>query len=238
MKKYQSIVAMAAVALTAFIGGQTLAYFTDTADVTNTFTVGKLDIDEKEPDWDDGTDGKDMTPGTVVYKNPTVKNLGEANKDPGYVRLRVTLQDADGKTITDADRAALIWKTLRYDDTYTGTYSQGGTATGLVQGTTDLASIKEASITLPMVNPDFTLDAAQSTDFVKVFEYKDILKGQEEATLFTTVVIPSDWKSAEMEKLGSYKVVVKAEAIQSTGFADKTAAFAALNQELNAASGH
>ena len=54
--------------------GNTAAYFTENAAVTNVFTTGNLEIALEEPSWDpDEKDGRDMYPGYSVKKDPTVK---------------------------------------------------------------------------------------------------------------------------------------------------------------------
>lgn len=77
---------VAAVCLTGVVMvGATLAYLTSTTDVAqNTFTVGKVNIDldektgnsqeefNKQPDWNDEVDGKNMYPGQEVAKRPVV----------------------------------------------------------------------------------------------------------------------------------------------------------------------
>ena len=78
MKKKELVLAAAALMAGALAGGGTLAYFTYSATETNTFTVGALDIDEDEPDWDDDTDGKNLMPGVIRYKNTTVTNTTSA----------------------------------------------------------------------------------------------------------------------------------------------------------------
>ncbi len=85
------------------IGG-TLAFLTDSEKVTNTFTIGDLDISIDEPHWDDGTpddlttsdtdestpgDGDDMTPGDTKVKDPTV--TAEVNNS--YMRVIMTVID-------------------------------------------------------------------------------------------------------------------------------------------------
>lgn len=65
--------------------GGLLAYFTDTDDQTNKFTVGKITVDLHEPEWekypDADKDGipdpaEDMTPNKTLKKDPTVMNTG------------------------------------------------------------------------------------------------------------------------------------------------------------------
>ena len=50
-KKVLSTVLAGALAVTAVVGGS-LAYFTDTDEKTNTFTVGNVDITLTEPGWE------------------------------------------------------------------------------------------------------------------------------------------------------------------------------------------
>ena len=85
------IAAFGAVAIT----GGTLAYFTDTDDATNTFTVGNVDITLTEPNWE-GTgsqDAPEVYPGEALAKDPTVTNDGA---NPCFVRIKVTGLDSLG----------------------------------------------------------------------------------------------------------------------------------------------
>ena len=226
----------AAVAVTAFIGGQTLAYFTDSQSVENTFTVGNLDIEEKETDWDDNEDGKDLYPGAILYKNPTVRNkTSNANGDePCYVRMIVEAVDNDGKPIQDTSVTDLIWKTIYYDSTYTGTSTAKGEATNLKEGKTGGYTLTELGRNYSMVSSAFLKDENASTSSRYVFNYiKDggLLKSGQEAVLFSNIVIPSDWNQTQMNKLGNYKLNISAEAIQAKGFASQAEAFQALDKE-------
>ena len=238
MKKNQLFITAAALAAAALIVGQSLAYFTDNDEVTNTFTVGDLDIEETEPEWDDETDGKNLTPGSVKYKNPTVKNVTSAKngEEPGYVRMVVEVKDGSGNAVTDPDTLSLIWKTVRYDQSYNGNSTTKGTATGLTED--KIPGYTSAEIEkFPMVNPLFSKDDTRSTASRYVWNYmgsqKDgLLKIGEEATLFTNVVIPADWNQSHLEKIGSFILEISAEAIQSKGFANQTEAFKALDGEI------
>lgn len=95
------------------IGG-TLAFLTDSEKVTNTFSIGDLDITIDEPHWnDEGTpddpetpdtdestpgDGEDMTPGDTKVKDPTVT----AVVNNGYMRVIMTVIDNE-PTIPNPD---------------------------------------------------------------------------------------------------------------------------------------
>ena len=77
------------------IVGGTLAYFIDTDNATNTFTVGNVDITLTEPNWE-GSGSKDapeVYPGEPLAKDPTVTNDGA---NPCFVRIQVTGLDCLG----------------------------------------------------------------------------------------------------------------------------------------------
>ncbi|MDD6142533.1 MAG: TasA family protein, partial [bacterium] len=69
--------------------GATIAYFTDTDNATNTFTVGNVDITLTEPNWvaSGSQDAPEVYPGEALDKDPTVKNVGS---NPCFVRIKVT----------------------------------------------------------------------------------------------------------------------------------------------------
>lgn len=85
-KKIVTLCLVAALAVTA-IGG-TLAYFTDTEEATNTFTVGNVDIELKEDNWDEPDT---VIPGETYAKDPVVNNIGA---NAAWVRVDVTISDA------------------------------------------------------------------------------------------------------------------------------------------------
>lgn len=86
-KRFVAMLMVVVLALTAVIG-TTLAYFTDTDDATNTFTVGNVSIDLTEPKWDEAgsKDAPEVYPGEALAKDPTVTNDGA---NPCFVRIKV-----------------------------------------------------------------------------------------------------------------------------------------------------
>lgn len=90
-KKILTLGLVAALSATAAIGG-TLAYFSDTAEKTNTFNVGNVDIDVLEPNWEakGKEDAKNVYPGKILDKDPKVTNVGA---NPCYVRVSVSNLD-------------------------------------------------------------------------------------------------------------------------------------------------
>ena len=87
-KKVVSLCLVALLAMGTLIGG-TMAYFTDSDDATNTFTVGNVSIDLTEPEWDKSgsQDAPEVYPGEALAKDPTVTNDGA---NPCFVRIEVT----------------------------------------------------------------------------------------------------------------------------------------------------
>ena len=85
------VVAFGATAVT----GATLAYFTDTEQADNVFTVGNVDIQLTEPNWNasGSKDAPDAYPGEALAKDPTVTNDG---KNPCFVRIKVEGWDVLG----------------------------------------------------------------------------------------------------------------------------------------------
>lgn len=207
------------------IGG-TLAFLTDTDEVTNTFTVGDLKIDLTEPNWDNENDGKNLVPGDTEVKDPTVIE----KKNNSYMRMIMTIVDNDEKTIKDTDRLDLILKTVRFDATYDATTEPATVGKKLLETSKySLADLAE----FPMVNSQkFTLDTQKSGEGVYYFNYNTIFEKDEKAVLFTNIVIPTDWGQTELAKVGNFNINLQAQAIQTDGFTNATEAFAALDAEL------
>ena len=95
MKKKKTIIA-AAILLFMFVIGGAIAYFTDTDQKTNTFTIGSVDITLTEDGWDalpDTNDNdipdaaEDMMPGESVTKDPLINNV--SIKSDAYVFAKV-----------------------------------------------------------------------------------------------------------------------------------------------------
>ena len=89
MNKKIAILALALCMVAAIAVTGTIAYFTDSDAQTNTFTVGNVDIDLSEPNWEETgkKDAEDAYPGEPLAKDPTVTNIGS---NPCFVRIKVT----------------------------------------------------------------------------------------------------------------------------------------------------
>lgn len=92
MKKKLLVAALAVILVVTAIAGASLAYLTDKDSETNVFTVGNVDIDLTEPNWDATGEAEavDVYPGEPLAKDPTVENVG---KNPCFVRISVSALD-------------------------------------------------------------------------------------------------------------------------------------------------
>lgn len=86
------LIAGAAVACLGIAGVS--AYFTDSEKLTNTFTVGKVDITPSEPSWPDENPPEDIVPNQEFPKDPKISNVGA---NPAYVFLQVKIPTAEVK---------------------------------------------------------------------------------------------------------------------------------------------
>lgn len=213
------------------IGG-TLAYFTDEDEVTNVFSVGDLKIDLEE-DWDP-EDGENMVPGDTVVKEPVTTALS----GNGYLRMIVTIEDnnegvAEGTKVTDEARLAKILSTLYFDSTGTNIIA------GQKYSADDLAALTAGgSVTNPVNTNAFILNSAADGVYEYYYINATLVDGKEnifeegtQVQLFTNVVIPTNWAQEDLELLGKYSILIRAEAIQEKGFDNMTEAFAALDAQ-------
>lgn len=102
-KKILALVVVLALAVTSLVGG-TLAYFMDTDDATNTFTIGNVKIDLIENFDDD----PELIPGVDITKEVTVKNTGH---NDAFVRVHIAIPTAvdDGDPEFAASKNFLHW---------------------------------------------------------------------------------------------------------------------------------
>ena len=110
--KKQLAIAMASCLMVGALAfGGTMAYLTDTEGATNTFTVGKVQIDLEEPGYPGNTDDsvKNLVPNQEIAKDPQVENTG-VNDAIVFMTVEVpneevTVVGADGtkgqKALTD-----------------------------------------------------------------------------------------------------------------------------------------
>lgn len=111
-KKTKSI--LAALSIVAIVGvSGVVAYLTDNDSEKNTFTVGNVQINLVEPNWDQ-TNAQNIVPGQNIVKDPKVKNEGN---NPAYIYLEVTVPAANVATAQDNGTPVAAAKTQLF--TYT-----------------------------------------------------------------------------------------------------------------------
>lgn len=233
MKNKRNISILCAVTLSAalLIGG-TLAYFYDKGEIKNPFSMAGnggeddktgVDVEITEPGYDPES-SKDMLPGDVIVKDPTIENL----KGDSYIRFIVKLVEKNTDTvITDQARADKILSTLFYD------VNRNKIDVDSKYSVADMAAMVGTDVLTP-VNSEFVQDTTRSSNGLYYYNYTSnngILTNAEKKTLFTHVVIPTDWTQEDTEALGNYDLIVQAEAIQAQNFANASEAFDTLDIE-------
>jgi predicted ribosomally synthesized peptide with SipW-like signal peptide len=108
-RKKQIIIALALVTIMGIAG--TSAYFTASDEAVNTWTVGKVEIDLEETEYDKykEKETKDITPNAELHKDPKAINTG--NND-AFVFMRVRMPKATVK-VAGPDGAAPEAATLQ-----------------------------------------------------------------------------------------------------------------------------
>jgi predicted ribosomally synthesized peptide with SipW-like signal peptide len=205
MKKKLFAVCLVVALLVVAAVGSTLAYFTDTTEkATNTFTVGKVDIDLDEAKVVDGQADRtadrviendyDLMPGITYDKDPTVHVI--KGSKTCYVRAFVTFNDAEelAKILGDSEVTSLL-KLIDVDTTKWDVTAYGDNpATN--------------TLTLELRYKE-TVNAEDSTDNIDL-------------VIFEHFATP---ENLENDALGGFKITVRAQAIQAEGFENGADAF-------------
>lgn len=220
----------------------TMAYLTSTDTVTNTFTVGKVEIklDETDVTNPNGPRVKansyKLMPGTTYTKDPTVTVL--KGSEDSYVRMKVTfnnaaalmemLPNADNLEDFTADEIALIKKVapILFLTNYTAVDSVW------------LPEYAMLGMEKTLADPNyFVYDAANDT-VTYIFYYPAMVKAKDVAAadlalepIFTEISLPEHVTGEQLNALNNFKITVVAEAIQAGSFANAGAAWAAFAEQ-------
>ena len=178
------------------IGGN-IAYFTAEDNAENVFTVGNVEIDLTEPNWEaQGEDeAADAYPGEALAKDPTVTNVGA---NPCFVRIKVEGLNA----LKDAGLSAELIK-IRNAKYELGAVNANNEAEELTGWT-------------------YKIDADQPEGEMLYIYYNGVLGVGETTDLpaFSAIVIPNDTIAEVLEEgvdATDFNVVVTAEAVQAQG---------------------
>lgn len=219
MKKKIVAIGLCVALLAIAAVGATLAYFTDTKEVTNTFTVGNVKIellestlhrvDDQATDEDILADaktyqdylaeaGKNILPGIHVRKAPYIRNTGSNN---AYVRLRLLVP-------------AALAELLRVTPTE-GAY--------------------ETAIAQPAQLENVTVDGVEYTQYV--FVYNEVLAPEEMTywPAFWQIKLYEGVTSEDIAALeltdATFDIILQADAIQADTFETAEEAFAAFDMQ-------
>ena len=195
-KKIFTLCLAVALTATAVVGG-TLAYFTDTDEKTNTFTVGNVDIELTEPEWDEeGCENAKLIPGREIAKDPTI--TVKPGSERAYTFMKVKLSD---------DFAQLLKDYAEFKD----------------MDLTD-AEQQKALINLwfkSAVSPKImSVDLADNSVILGVLSPKN---PGESVKYFDAVTVPGDVDASMINQNGRYEIDITAYGIQAEGFEGKNA---------------
>ena len=217
MKKKILILTLCIALLAVAAVGGTLAYFTDTEEVTNTFTVGNVKIELLESQLlraEGITDaaiaadaegyaaylaqaGKNILPGISVKKAPYIRNTGSNN---AYVRLRMLIP-------------------VELVDIVTCVYTSEAVADG--------------SVTDPVKLDNVTIDGVEYAQFAVVYNEKLAPEAMTYWPVFSQVKLNEDVTSEDVAGLtdATFNIILQADAIQADTFETAAAAFAAFDAQ-------
>lgn len=160
MSRKKIIVAAIVLALVLLVGGL-MAFFTDTKEESNVFTLGNVTITLTEPAWEENN-AKNMSPGKTVAKNPTVNNVGST---PAFVFIEVKVPMTNDSTpqeiftyeINDSDWTEIGSGTVSGGiKTHTYAYGSSTVMTELAAGTEQSPTSTSALFTEVTLNPNIS----------------------------------------------------------------------------------
>lgn len=268
MKKKLTLVVTCVVLVAAMVIGGTLAYFTDTKDATNTFTVGNVSIDliestyhregndnsgdtsipdptqtasgmkyvtdghkaftddeikENAKNYKDyiGEKGNLMVPGRNVAKCPYVVNTGNT---AAYIRIRVMVPSKGNNDFVAVENGGVITNQWCTTSMLSGEFQMGETNKW------------------PVVTKAVEKDGVTYDVYTFVRNEPLAAGAMTEWNVWNFIGISADADNADIQKAidagaidedGTLNVLVQADAIQSEGFADAAAAWAAFDKQVN-----
>lgn len=224
-KKILAIVLCVAMLAIAIVGG-TMAYFTDEHEQTNTFTMGKVDIELSEPNYVPTENGKlRVYPGQTYAKDPTITVASDS--EDCYLVATVTITKRANLHALYANDTTGVKQDWGLSLAGHGGLVSGGLASYTATGASDnnvggtMLSKDGKDVAFLTYSEDVAADTITYT-----FYFKQIHKAGDVEVLFDTVTIPSIIDNGDID--GDLEIRVKAYAIQEKGFNDVYEAFAAL----------
>ena len=211
----------------------TMAYLTSTDTVTNTFTVGKVEIKLDETDVTNPTGSRvqansyKLMPGTTYTKDPTV--TVKAGSEESYVRMKVTFNNAKeiialctdpefADEVTGVENAFPLIRMVNFVKANAAKWD------GIIP---DNMVETEDMLAMPKY---FAYDKTADT-LTYYFYYKATVSGTNGdvvlPVLFDSIKVPEHVTGEQLKALNNFKITVVAEAIQAGSFANADQAWAA-----------
>ena len=203
-----------------------MAYLTSSDTVTNTFTVGKVEIKLDETDVTNPTGPRvkansyKLMPGTTYTKDPTV--TVKAGSEESYVRMKVTFNNAKeiialctdpeyADEVTGVENAFPLIRMVNFVEANAAKWD------GIIP---DNMVETEDMLAMPKY---FAYDKTADT-LTYYFYYKATVSGTNGdvvlPVLFDSIKVPEHVTGEQLKALNNFQITVIAEAIQAGSFAD------------------
>lgn len=210
-KKILAITLCVAMLAIAIVGG-TLAYFTDSGEQTNTFTMGKVDIELTEPNYEPAADGKlKVFPGQSYAKDPTITVASDS--EDCYLVATVTITKRANLHALYANDTTGVKQSWGLSLAGAGKMVSGGIADYPAVGAVEngmSGTLLDGKVFLT-----YSEDVAADT-ITYTFYFKDIHSAGDVEVLFNKVNIPSIIDNGDIDS--DLDITIKAYAIQAVGF--------------------
>ena len=203
----------------------TMAYLTSSAEVENTFTIGKVEIKLDETDVTNPTGPRvtansyKLMPGTTYTKDPTV--TVKAGSEESYVRMKVTFNNATeiialctdpefADEVTGVENAFPLIRMVKFVETNAAKWD------GIIP---DNMVETEDMLAMPKY---FAYDKTADT-LTYIFYYRETVTAPTAdvvlPVLFDSIKVPEHVTGEQLKALNNFKITVIAEAIQAGSFA-------------------
>ncbi len=204
----------------------TMAYLTSSDTVTNTFTVGKVEIKLDETDVTNPTGPRvkansyKLMPGTTYTKDPTV--TVKAGSEESYVRMKVTFNNAKeiialctdpeyADEVTGVENAFPLIRMVNFVKANAAKWD------GIIP---DNMVETEDMLAMPKY---FAYDKTADT-LTYIFYYRETVTAPTAdvvlPVLFDSIKVPEHVTGEQLKALNNFQITVIAEAIQAGSFAD------------------
>ena len=221
-KKIISLCLVICLLAIAIVGG-TLAYFTDTEEATNTFTMGSVGITLTEPTYTGDTDGKlKVYPGQVYDKDPTI--TVDADSENCWLVATVTISNLGDLNTLYANDTTGVKQDWGLSLAGKGNMVSGGIADYTAAGAMS-NGVSGTMLSKDGANVAFLTYEEVADTIVYTFYFQQAHKAGDVETLFEQVTIPSIIDNNDIKT--DLTVKVNAYAIQEVGFDNVYAAYTA-----------